>query len=314
MTTTKRPQLATDLEYVRVAGMFKKGERFCILPKIDGVRGMYMWDMDMFTGRSLLPMGNKYNTAFFSRPCMRGFDGELAAESETHPDLCRLTTSATSSHGGEPWLAYHVFDYITPETEKLSYEERHRWMCSNAMGIQKNSIDVGYHIRTVSYREVRSVDDIKHWHEIYTGQGYEGSIIRSLDRPVKFGRCTPSQGFYLRIKDFIQEDAVVLELQEALQNNNEAVTNELGLTERSSHQDNKTPKGLVGAFICRDVKTGKIITVGAGNADHATRKYMWENPHTIVGKTISYKHFPKGVKDKPRFPTFVCVRDPSDLV
>ena len=54
--------------------------------------------------------------------------------------------------------------------------------------------------------------------------------------------------------------------------------------------------------------------VGAGEMPHADRKKFFDNPELILGKIIKYKHFPKGVKDKPRFPTFKTFRDKADMV
>ena len=145
-------------------------------------------------------------------------------------------------------------------------------------------------------------------------QGFEGVILRSPNGLYKNGRTTVKEGTYLRIKRFIQEDAVVLSFTEAMENANEAVTNALGRTERSTHQSNLIPKGMIGSLVCRDIKSGAEITVGSGELSHELRTYYWNNPDQLVGRTISYKFFPKGVKDKPRFPTFVAVRPEEDLV
>jgi DNA ligase-1 len=71
---------------------------------------------------------------------------------------------------------------------------------------------------------------------------------------------------------------------------------------------------MIGSLICRDVKTSKTITVGPGELDHEERTHYWNNPTELVGKTISYKFFQKGMKDKPRFASYVTIRDSSDLV
>ena len=38
------------------------------------------------------------------------------------------------------------------------------------------------------------------------------------------------------------------------------------------------------------------------------------HPEELVGHTIKFKTFPKGIKNKPRFPTFVSIRADSDKV
>ena len=118
---------------------------------------------------------------------------------------------------------------------------------------------------------------------------------------------------YLRIKRFVEEEAYVLGIIEGEENQNEEQTNELGQTFRSSHQENKVPNGMVGSMLCRDIKSGQEIVVGAGNMKHHERVHFFENQAQLLGKIIKYKFFPKGVKDKPRFPTYKCFRDKADM-
>ncbi len=51
----------------------------------------------------------------------------------------------------------------------------------------------------------------------------------------------------------------------------------------------------------------------SAEVDHIERKFYFDNPQEIVGKTISYKSFKKGVKTLPRFPTFKNIRSAEDI-
>ena len=63
-------------------------------------------------------------TEYFSQECFNGFDMELVTTELNDPDLCRLTTSQVNTIKGDlPNIAF-VFDYITPETAQLEYEDR----------------------------------------------------------------------------------------------------------------------------------------------------------------------------------------------
>jgi hypothetical protein len=55
------------------------------------------------------------------------------------------------------------------------------------------------------------------------------------------------------------------------------------------------------------------ITVSPGEMDHTERRFYFENQAAIVGKTITYKSFRKGVKTLPRFPTFKHIRSAEDM-
>lgn len=294
-----KPQLACDFDETKLVFPLMA------FPKIDGVRGINL--TGTLTGRSLKKHKNKHVTALYSKPEFMGMDGELAADVWDSPSLCRDTTSAVNRIEGQPEITWWVFDCVTAETCDIDYFERYGLLLAKVKEINLP------HLKIVPYEMVYSLEGLLAAEQRWLEQGFEGVIIRSLYGKHKSGRCTVKEGAYLRIKRFSDSEAVVLEIQEAMQNNNEAKTNELGRTERSSHKENKTAKGMVGSLLCKCCDTGEIITVGAGDMDHGERKFFFENPSNIVGKIIKYKSFKHGVKDKPRFPTFLSIRAESDI-
>lgn len=282
-------------------------------PKIDGVRGVHF--TGKFTGRSLKTFGNRYITNFFSHNAFAGLDGEVAAGHECDPALCRLTTSALSTHEGEPFVLWWLFDYVTPETRLLPYYQRYQALANRVAELQAmpHLHPRAGHLRLVPYVLVQTLEQLNELDAQWLDDGYEGTILRHPDREAKSGRSTVREGGLLRIKRFVEEEAVVNSITEGRRNDNEATINALGRTERSTHQENMVPNGMAGSLECTDVKTGKPIIVSAGTAPHDLRKAWLENPSLIVLKTIKYKTFPKGVKDKPRFPTFQVIKMEADL-
>jgi DNA ligase-1 len=96
-------------------------------------------------------------------------------------------------------------------------------------------------------------------------------------------------------------------------NTNKKRTNNLGHTERSTHAEGMVGLDTLGALTVKDIKTGVTFNVGSGfNA--AQRAAIWAEQSSFVGKVIKYKHFPIGVKDKPRFPTFLGFRNKDDML
>lgn len=279
-------------------------------PKIDGVRALNM--EGRLTGRSLKEHGNRHVTDFFSSSYCLGFDGEMAAEHECHPALCRLTTSALSTHEGTPYVLWWLFDYVCEATEGLPYSERLSRLVERVQQVRREAPAIGERLRIMPSHVVHTLDELNEYDATCLDQGFEGTCIRDPFGMHKEGYSTVRESGLLRIKRFIEEDARVVRLVEGQTNNNPATINALGRTERSSHQENMVPNGMVGALECIDIKTGKEITVSAGSMPHEDRvKYLLE-PGLIVGQTIKYKCFPKGVKDKPRFPTFQSLRAESD--
>ncbi len=283
--------------------------------KIDGVRGLNM--NGALTGRSLKKFGNKFTTAFFSKPEYLGFDGELAAEDECHPRLCNLTTSAVTTHEGEPWVMWHVFDLLTPQTVGMPYQARHHWLTVRvnelkAQGLLKR-------VKVVPMQICNNLEELLYWDAVWLEMGYEGTIIRSLTAKHKEGRSTVREGGLLRIKRFVEEEAVVDEIVEGNRNDNEAQINELGKTFRTSHQENKVPNGQVGSMRCTILKdsdlfkAGDKITVSKGDMTEDQAIDYFLHPEKLLKHVITFKHFPKGVKNKPRFPTWKNTRHPADM-
>lgn len=313
-----RPMLASDAVEDKI--VFP-----CIAqPKIDGVRGMNM--LGPLTGRSLKSFANIHATNFFSMGAFKGFDGEFAAEHECHPDLCRLTTSALNSIQGEPWLLWHVFDYITEDTFDDTYSVRYEKLKKRVDDLWK-TVDsrIVKHLKVVPSRICLGMKDLLAHDDAWLDMGHEGTIVRSPVGMHKQGRSTVREGGLLRIKRFIDFEFEITELIEGEANGNEAQTNELGLQFRSTHQENMVPNGMVGAMmgrILKDVTDAKgvvlfpkdtVVKVGAGSMPHADREMYFKNPHLLLKQIGKAKTFPKGVKDKPRFPTFQSLRSMTDM-
>jgi DNA ligase-1 len=312
-----KPMLASDVDFDKLK--FPVG----VQPKIDGVRALNM--LGRFTGRSLKQFKNLHLTQQFSVSACLGFDGELAAERETHPDLCRITSSATGTIKGEPYVIWWLFDYVTVLSAHLPYRERLELLKQEVDVIWRHQFQaIGKHLQVVPTILCYNMDELNAADAYFLAQGYEGTITRDMDAPHKQGRSTPTEGGLGRIKRFIDFEFHIDELIEGEENQNEAQINELGQTFRSSHQENKVANGMVGAMlgtVLADVlyegkvlfAKGQQVRVGAGCMSHDERRAYFANPSTIIGHIGKAKFFPKGIKDKPRFPTFQSIRSPEDM-
>lgn len=297
-----KPMLASDFDENKIV------YPVMVQNKTDGCRGIHL--TGQFTGRSLKPHKNRALTAFYSQPEFKGLDGELfVGDNPAAQDLCRKTSSVCSTITSKEVPSYMVFDLIedTPAPYKVRLESAR----DRVKELNKKFPD--HNIQLVRSVHVGTKALLDHYEAEWLAEGYEGVILRAPDGAYKEGRSTVKEGGLLRIKRFTDAEALVWGITEGTINNNAATTNELGRTERSSHQENLVPNGMVGNLLCKDLVSGLSITVGAGNMDHATRKHYFENQGEIVGKVIKYKSFMHGVKDKPRFPTFICLRDAEDL-
>lgn len=292
-------------------------------PKIDGVRALNL--TGNLTGRSLKPFKNKHLTSQFSHSSLIGFDGEMAAERETHPDLCRLTSQATGTIKGEPYVLWWLFDYVTTDMINchVRYEDRLSCLKQEVWDVRKYNKELWNHLRIIPSTVLNSIEELDAFDSANLEAGYEGTILRDPDALYKQGR-SGKKPILWRIKRFVDFEFEVHEIIEGETNENEAQINELGQTFRSSHQENKVANGMLGAMLGRvlgDVRDGdkllfskgQEVKVSAGCLTHEQRKNYFTFQDDFKGKIHKAKFFPKGIKDKPRFPTWQSFRNSEDM-
>lgn len=310
-----KPQLAEDaiLDQVRFPCYFQ--------PKIDGVRALNL--NGTLTGRSLDPFKGTGITEYFSKPEFQFLDGEmtLGHNPASTDRLCAATTGAMGRFKGVetmPDLHWWVFDYL--KNPELSYAHRHAQLVSLVQGLNNPRIHV------VAYQLCLNRTQLDAWISWAFDSGYEGAIIRNPEAPYKEGRATKKGQELWRVKPWADAEILVTGITEGAKNGNEAKTNSLGRTERSSAKAGMIPNGMVGSIqgtLITDFKdpfTGKVlfgkglgITVGPGEMTEKEAKYFFENPSEIIGHIVKFKSMTHGVKDLPRFPTYVSHRIAEDL-
>lgn len=300
----------------------------CIVQvKIDGVASYNRHGK--LLGRSLKPHENKFVTATYSIPELHGFCGEMTLyDQATGESLCRDTSSAMRRIEGEPKITWWLFDYCTANTKDLPYEQRYELLDEAVLQLNCERINNNNEIdlRIIPCKIVNNLEELLEFEEDVLDQGFEGVIIRDPNAPFKYGRCGKTFMGAWRIKRFIDAEIRVTEIEEGSTNLNEAKTNERGRTERSSHQENLVPNGMLGnmkGILLKDIvdpqtkkvltKAGEVVTVSPGEMPHEQRKYYLENSEEIIGKIAKFKLFPKGVKNLPRFPGFISIRNENDL-
>ena len=279
--------------------------------KLDGIRALVIGGVVM--SRSLKPIPNAWiQKQFGGLP--EGTDGELILGDPTHPDAYRNTVSAVMSEDGEPTeVRYHVFDnFLAPggfRDRLLSVGAWWRGVTPAKDSKYRKSVVVVPHaiINDVSMLEVFEAEHVE--------AGHEGIMIRSLDGPYKQGRSTEREGYLLKVKRFVDTEAVILDTYERLENTNEATKDALGHTKRSSHQDGKVGHGDLGGFDVAGLEGEyKDVQFSCGTGlQGAERVSLWKIRGTLVGKVIKVKYFASGSKDRPRFPVFLGFRDPIDM-
>jgi DNA ligase-1 len=219
-------------------------------------------------------------------------------------------------------LHWWVFDYLPDERRitMLTYEDRY-----TALAAKVNSLNHP-RIHIVPGFECSKLEELKYYMASFADSGYEGTIIRNPRALFKEGRATQKGQELWRVKPWADAEILVTGITEGAKNGNEAKRNTLGRTERSSAAAGLIPNGQVGSIQgtmvtdFHDPITGRLlfpkgleVTVGSGEMTVKEAAYYWEHPDEIVGHLVKFKHMTHGVKDQPRFPTYISHRLKQDM-
>ena len=302
MTTTVKPMLAGKATDEQISKLFDQFGEMYASPKLDGIRCMIQNGVAL--SRSLKPIRNKYiQNILGGMELFNGLDGELIVGDPTAHDVCRTTTSNVMRSTGMPDFIFWIFDLFDSSYTYSSrqYEIYH----IDPTGVQP-------HIKILKSVSVFNMKELQAYEQYCLNLGYEGVILRDPNSMYKHGRSTAKEGGLLKVKRFEDGEAGILAVEEQMHNGNKATTNELGRTQRSSHKENKVPMGTLGALVCKDVVTGIQFNIGTGFTDEV-RQQLWWSRDRLIGQTIKYKSFKIGVKDAPRHPVYLGMRDESDM-
>ena len=270
--------------------------------KFDGIRALVI-DSVVYS-RSLKPIRNKHVQRLFGKPEYEGFDGELVVGDIYAKDVFQKTTSGVMSEDGEPDVTFHVFDLWSIPT--FDYEYRQRYL-------QEILLDEDKEYPSIVYAMIhlcKNIDDLTFFLEHERNVGGEGLICRSPSGIYKYGRSTPKEQLSIKLKFFENGEFEVIGFEERMHNTNEATTNELGYTERSSCKENLIPMNTLGSLVLKYGDTE--YRCGTGFSD-AQRKEIWENKESYLGKLASIRYMSVGQIMLPRIPSFHGFRDKDDM-
>lgn len=273
-----------------------KAVRYPLLasPKLDGIRAAVVGGR--LLSRTLKEIPNRHIQQLLAKPELHGFDGELVV-GDPWSKTCYLdTVSGVMSHDKTPDFRFYAFDLWHMPAR---YHDRWHQLHAEAEALPHLPIDV------LEQAWVENEAELLAYEERATDKGFEGVILRNPNADYKFGRSTMKDQGILKLKRFEDSEAVIVGIEEEMFNGNEAQTNELGRTKRSTAQAGLIGKGTMGALVVRDVASGIEFSIGTGFTAQM-RVDFWQNPR--VGEIVKYKHFAVGAKDRPRHPVFLGMR------
>jgi len=273
-------------------------------PKLDGFRQYNLNGRP--TTRSGKQLANNHTRKILTSSIFSGLDGELITGSPTAPDALHQAQSAFGTIAGSPDFTWHIFDDLA--RGKIGF-----WSHWESVVLPRMN-NLPEWCFAVPQQLVSSPIELLAFHKHITSLGYEGTVIRDPHSPYKHNRSTRKQEWMLKIKDVTYEEVMVISFNEKMINANEAMTDNLGFTRRSSHKAGKISAGTTGSFTVRSIKSGEKFSVGTGPLVAHELKEIWDNQQSYFSRLMTVKYYSQAAsRMKPRSGQFVAWRAMEDM-
>lgn len=296
MSIIEKPMLACSLEDLTDKNIELVYPMYAT-PKLDGIRSLMKDNETVSRKFKLIP--NKHIRQELNAILSNGCDGEILS-GKTFQEC----SSAIMAFEGEPEFVYYLFDYVKDDPKK-AYLERMKDL--EALVITDPRV-----VKLLPV-QINNKQELDEYETKCLDEGYEGIMLRSGTGGYKFGRSTPKQQWLIKIKRFVDSEAIILGFEAKTTNTNEKKTNALGHSERSTAKAGMIECDTLGTLLVKDVKSGVEFRIGSG-FDDTMRKHIWDNRDKYLNQFIKYKCFEQsGKKDKPRFPIAIGFRHPDDM-
>ncbi|AGE55911.1 DNA ligase [Acanthocystis turfacea Chlorella virus MO0605SPH] len=273
-------------------------------PKLDGIRALKI--DGTIVSRTFKPIRNTTISNVLMSLLPDGSDGEILS-GKTFQDSTSTVMSADAGIGSG--TTFFWFDYVKDDPDK-GYLDRIADMKKFVDSHPEILKDSRVTIVPLIPKKIDTVEELNVFEQWCLDQGFEGVMVRNAGGKYKFGRSTEKEQILVKIKQFEDDEAVVIGVSALQTNVNDKKMNELGDMRRTSHKDGKIDLEMLGAL---DVEWNGIrFGIGTG-FDKDTREDLWKKRDSIIGKVVKFKYFSQGIKTAPRFPVFLGFRDENDM-
>jgi len=268
-------------------------------PKYDGIRCVVK------EGRCLSRTG-KLLPSFQVQEMFKGlehFDGEIIEGNPTDFDVYNRTQSHVMSEDKPGEMTFFAFDLTHPDYLDRPFHQRQEYL-EKLIEIYTAPVKLVEQVFVDNYQELIAFE------EKCLTEGFEGIMLRDPNARYKQGRGTFREGIIYKLKRFHQDEGVIIGFKEQMTNTNTQERSELGYAKRSQAKEGLVGAQSVGAFVV--AFNDQELDIAPGAFNHAEREIIWNNQEYYLGEVLTFRHFPHGMKDKPRFPRAVGFRTTSN--
>lgn len=268
LAASKTPDL-TELEYPLLAS-----------PKLDGIRCILADGVPFSRNMKRIP--NLYIQQQLMHLEQHGLDGELMVAGDFND-----VQSGIMSVNGTPNFYLNVFDNF--DLDNFGFWDRYRKTCAIVEALDSPFVQM------VEHKLIQSPEELQEFWDGCLTKGYEGAMTRSLNGPYKRGRSTLKQGYLVKLKGWLDDEATIIGFEE-LERNEDTSTN---------RKENMVGADTLGALVVQ--WRGLTFKVGSG-FDMALRDKVWRSKEKYQGAMVTFKYFEVTKYGKPRFPIFKAFR------
>lgn len=291
-----KPSLAIDIKKVKTLPT-----NLMASEKLDGIRCTFFGGKAYSRSLKLLPNKALQAYAESNKEILERVDCEIIIGPKFAKDVFSQSTSGVMSQDANVYFNLFAFDLYIPG---LPFKERYKLL--------KTLCEASFlpRLKLVEHTPILA-SEISLMEQVVLSEGAEGLMLRDAEGFYKCGRSGTKNSELMKVKAFVDEEFTIAGFEPKYHNANEAKTNELGRTSRSSHKENLVALDTLGALTLV-TKEGLKFNVGTG-FDDKLRYALWCDRANLIGKLAKIKHFPIGMVDVPRLPVFIGIRSELDI-
>lgn len=307
-----KPNLAINSDDVTVQPKVRY-----VSEKKDGVRVVFFGGVAY--SRSLKPLPNKIiqKIAQDNAEVLNGTDGEIIAGDSYAKDVLQRSVSFAMKEDKVDEFTIFLFDRFDPANPNQVWFIRYYKLVAmknklppNVEVLSHYLVEEGYPYTPTNMETLGKVD-LDLFEQYVLAKGGEGCITRDGEGLYKFGRSGKIKPSIQKLKRFQDDEFMVVGYEQLESNQNEAKTNELGRTARSTSKEGKVPVEALGALVLA-LPDGRTFNAGSGFTEKQ-RKDLWQEKDTLQGRLAKIKFFGYSPDGVPLLPTFLDFRSELDL-
>lgn len=308
-----KPMLAISSEKVKTQPTYQ----YCSI-KLDGVRCLFFGGVAYSRTMKPLPNLQLQQLAKQHQDVLEGCDGEVIAGDIFDKGCLQRSVSFCMNADKEDDFVVYLFDKYHPTKPWL-----HRYLDlldkEQQLPARIKVLEHFYVRPSVPQIELFSLEfsnklswvNLELFEQDVLSNGGEGVVVRDAEGKYKLGRSGTKKPELQKLKRMQDAEFEVVGYTQFEHNQNEAYTDEVGNTKRSTSKDGKVLVEQLGSLICK-LTDGRTFNVGSGFTLEQ-RNALWASKEILVGKIAKVQFFRYSPDGVPLLPVFLDFRHELDM-